>query len=302
MFRLNAKKYFVNIAQVCVCVRLDYRYEDREKLLNWEGALVPLERSWVPHSSEHPNYYPKNNQKETKKHSIRRCIWGYHFQPRVCKRQILDQVVQSQLFTCLRDVYHEWLPNIEPIQMSTLCSFLFMDHAMFHCWKENLGLILSRNSRTENDHFHIFSPWLVQAYVIYVSPRIMFYKLKVLRGGTCKSVHHICHQKLSPNMSSKISRRVIVRDGSAFVDMAARLRRGLLLSARRGHATQSFTLAARPPALKPRLRARWPSSLRSLRDRCHPYRIANIWNHFQGVDHMHAKNVEPYSQWGQIWK
>ncbi len=55
--------------------------------------------------------------------------------------------------------YHQWLSDIELIQISAFFSLLFLDKTQFHCCKANRGLQLLRSSaRTpEKDHFHIYS-------------------------------------------------------------------------------------------------------------------------------------------------
>jgi hypothetical protein len=50
--------------------------------------------------------------------SARRCIWWYRFWDAVWNCQILNQVVASQLFTSLRNKYHQWLSDIELNQIS----------------------------------------------------------------------------------------------------------------------------------------------------------------------------------------
>jgi hypothetical protein len=53
---------------------------------------------------------------------------------------------------------HQWLSDIKLIQISAFSSFLFQDQPLFHWWKANLGLRLSRNLRTpEDDDLHILS-------------------------------------------------------------------------------------------------------------------------------------------------
>jgi hypothetical protein len=73
---------------------------------------VPSNRSWFP-LSENPNHHPQKTNRSDK-----RCIWRYSFQAWVWNCQILNQVVESQLFTSLWNRYHQWLSDIELIQIS----------------------------------------------------------------------------------------------------------------------------------------------------------------------------------------
>ncbi len=72
---------------------------------------MPLDRSWLP-LSENPDHSQKTNR------STRRCIWRYCFQAGVWNCRILNQVVESQLFTSLWNRYHQWLSGVEFIQIS----------------------------------------------------------------------------------------------------------------------------------------------------------------------------------------
>jgi hypothetical protein len=124
------------------------------KLASWEATLVPLERSWLP-PSENPDYHRQKTNR-----SARRRFWRYRFSAVVWNCQILNQVVESHLFTSLWNKYHQWLSNIELIQTSDFSSFLFKNYSLFHCWKANRDLELSRNSQTpEDDHLRIYSLW-----------------------------------------------------------------------------------------------------------------------------------------------
>jgi hypothetical protein len=40
---------------------IDYRCEDRKRLASWEATLVPLDRSWLPHS-ENPDHHSQKNE------------------------------------------------------------------------------------------------------------------------------------------------------------------------------------------------------------------------------------------------
>ncbi len=109
---------------------------------------MPLDRSWDPLSAN-PDHHPQKTNR-----SARRCIWRYCFQAGVWNWQILNQVVESQLFTSLWNRFHQQLSDLELIQISAFLSFLFLDQPLFHCWKASRGLKLSRNSFTpENDRF-----------------------------------------------------------------------------------------------------------------------------------------------------
>ncbi len=79
--------------------------------------------------------------------------------------QILNQVVETQLFISLWNRYHQRLSDIELIQISAFSSFLFHDEPLFYCSKANRGLKLSRYSRTpENDHVYIYSLWFFYGF------------------------------------------------------------------------------------------------------------------------------------------
>ncbi len=117
--------------------------------------LVPLDKSWLPLSWNTDHHRQKNCNR-----SAKRWIWRYRFSDGVWNCQILNHVVESQLFTSLWNRYHQWLSGIELIQISAFFSFLSEDQPLFHCWKANRGLKLSRNSGApENDHLHIYSLW-----------------------------------------------------------------------------------------------------------------------------------------------
>ncbi len=46
--------------------------------------------------------------------------------------------------------------------------FLFQDWTLFHCWKENRNLKLSRKLRTpENERLHGYSPWIRYVTLIF---------------------------------------------------------------------------------------------------------------------------------------
>ncbi len=132
-----------------------YRCEDRKKKsTSWELTFVPLDRSWLP-LREIPDHNPQKQNR-----SARRCIWRYRCQPGVWNCQILNQVVESQLFTFLWNGYPQWLSDIQLIQISAFFSFLFLDWPLFLCWRANRYLKFSRNLQTpENDHVHICSVW-----------------------------------------------------------------------------------------------------------------------------------------------
>jgi hypothetical protein len=88
--------------------------------------------------------------------SARRCIWRYHLQAVVWDCQILNQVVESQLFTSLWNGNHRRISDVKLIQVISAFQLLLPGLTLLsHCWRANRGLISSRYSRTpDNDHLH----------------------------------------------------------------------------------------------------------------------------------------------------
>ncbi len=92
---------------------IDYSCEDRKKVGELRGDiwchLIGLDSLFQKTSIITPQ---KTNR------SARRCVWRYCFKAGVWNCQILNQVVESQLFTSLWNRYHQWLFDIELIQVS----------------------------------------------------------------------------------------------------------------------------------------------------------------------------------------
>jgi hypothetical protein len=106
---------------------------------------------------EDSNHQSQKGKKKTNC-SATKYIWRRSFQATVQDCRILNQVVESLLFTCSWNKCHQWLPDTELIQINAIFSFLSQDQRLFPCSKANRGLELSCNSRTpENDHIHIYS-------------------------------------------------------------------------------------------------------------------------------------------------
>ncbi len=105
-------KFFSFIVTSIVYASVHYRFEDRKRLVSWDETLVPLNSSW-PRLSKNHDHHPKKTNR-----SAWRCIWRYRFKGRVWNCQILNQVVQSQLFTSFWNRFHQWLSDIELNQIS----------------------------------------------------------------------------------------------------------------------------------------------------------------------------------------
>jgi hypothetical protein len=67
-----------------------------KSLESWQAKLVPLDRSWLP-LSEIPEHQPK--KKKTVRAARLGGNWRYRFQAGVWNCQILNRIVESQLFT-----------------------------------------------------------------------------------------------------------------------------------------------------------------------------------------------------------
>ncbi len=73
--------------------------------------------------------------------------------------------MEPQLLTSLWNRSHQWLSDVNLIQMIAFIRFLSQDQPLFHCWKANRGLKLSRDLQTpENDHLHIYGLWYEPRY------------------------------------------------------------------------------------------------------------------------------------------
>jgi hypothetical protein len=63
-------------------------------------------------------------------------IWRYLFKGGVWKCQILNQVAESQLFTSLWNRYHQWMSDIELIQMRAFSAFYSKINSCFTAGKQ----------------------------------------------------------------------------------------------------------------------------------------------------------------------
>jgi hypothetical protein len=62
-----------------------------------------------------------------------------------------------------------------------LFSFLFQNLPLFHCWKADRGLKLSRHLQTaENNHLHIYSLWQEQAFCLNYGTSVLAF-IKTLK-------------------------------------------------------------------------------------------------------------------------
>ncbi len=152
---------------------IDYRCEDRKTVDKLRGDIGAIRYVLTPSFRKPWSSFKK--KKKTNR-SARRCIWRYRFQAGVWNYQLLNQVLESQLFTSLWNRYHQWLPDIELIQTSAFCNFLSVDKPRFHCWKANPVLKLSRNLQIlEIYDLHIYSLW---SQVVYLNDFLYLLCLK----------------------------------------------------------------------------------------------------------------------------
>ncbi len=98
--------------------------------------------SWLP-PSENPDVHPQKTNR-----SDRTCIQSYRLLTGVGTCQFLNYDVEPRVFTFPWNRYHQWLADIELIQISTFFGFLFQDEPVFHGWKAKRGWDLTLNSRT----------------------------------------------------------------------------------------------------------------------------------------------------------
>ncbi len=83
-----------------------------------------------------------------------------HFQP-----LFRNPDVEPLVFTFLWNRCHQWLADIELIQISPFFVFSFQDEPVFHCWKAKRGWDLTINLRTPKINYcRIYSLW-VQVHV-----------------------------------------------------------------------------------------------------------------------------------------
>jgi hypothetical protein len=78
--------------------------------------LMPIDRLWLP-LSENPDHCPqRTNRQPADAFEDTACELG------VWNCQIMDQISESQLFTCSWFMYHQWLSNIEVNQKGVFSS------------------------------------------------------------------------------------------------------------------------------------------------------------------------------------
>jgi hypothetical protein len=65
------------------------------------------------------------------------------------------EVSVSQIFTTLKNIFKQGLPQTELIHISAFYSFEFQYQTLFHCCEANRTLKLSRNSRTAENNLGI---------------------------------------------------------------------------------------------------------------------------------------------------
>ncbi len=103
---------------------LDVKKEETLTIPEAEATLMPLDRSWLPLSENLITQKKKNLYR-----SARRCIWRYSVKAGVwINCQIINQVMEYQLFTSLWNSYHQRLSGIELIQIIVFFfSFFFQE-------------------------------------------------------------------------------------------------------------------------------------------------------------------------------
>jgi hypothetical protein len=171
------------------------------------GDIMIFDRCWLALSGN-----PEHQPPEKRTAQPGDAFEGTAFKLGVQNCQILNKVlVESQLFSCLWNNYHQWLADIELIQISGLfSSFLSQDYTLFHCSRANRGLKLPRNLPTpKNDHLHFYSLWLQQSYLHAFKPtqkwnaqmrREMGFKIVTKREDNKIFYFHIHGQSLRGNI------------------------------------------------------------------------------------------------------
>ncbi len=94
-----------------------------------------------------PFWKPSPSSPEKRTVELWRCIWRRCFQDGVWNCQVLNHLVQSQLFTSLWSRFYQCLPDIKLIRIRAFFGSLFQDYPLFHWQRANRGLRLSLNSR-----------------------------------------------------------------------------------------------------------------------------------------------------------
>jgi hypothetical protein len=113
---------------------------------------VPLDRSRLP-LLEHPDHHLQKTNR-----SARRYIWRCRFSAGFWNCQSLNKAVESQLFTCLWNIYHHWLSDINLNQIIGFSDSYSRTNPGFTAGKR-IGVWNSRNLRTsKTDPVHVYSP------------------------------------------------------------------------------------------------------------------------------------------------
>jgi hypothetical protein len=144
---------------------MEYRCEDRRRILRVKG------RHWC-HSIDLDSIFPKTKIIPPKKtnRSDRRCIWRYDFQVRVWNCQILNHVVESQLFTSWWKRYQKWLSDVELIQISVFSTSYSWINPCLTAGKRTgvWNCHATCGHRKKNIHLHIYSRWVRKKYGWYI--------------------------------------------------------------------------------------------------------------------------------------
>ncbi len=101
----------------------DYRCEDRNKFGDWRGDIGAIRQVLTCSSTKSRSSTPKK-KKKNEPFSLEMHL-KIHLISWVGNCKILNQVVESQLFTSLWNRYHWGVSDIDLIQISTFFSFLF---------------------------------------------------------------------------------------------------------------------------------------------------------------------------------
>ncbi len=133
----NAMSYWLSWTALIWCVHANThrRYESRwaSRLQTWKrkNRWRVDRRHWchwigIYSLSQKIPIITHKKKKKKKNPSARKCIWRYRFKAGVWNSaHVLNQVVESPLFTSLWNRFQQWLSHIELIQMSAFSTCLF---------------------------------------------------------------------------------------------------------------------------------------------------------------------------------